>query len=381
MYLVPMRVQVLVSKKLKHEPITGIVETAREMKLASASAAHITRRMSKTQQKEYISNETSKLININENNDAVASSDLDKARRLLYLSHFFAQFSEAAWQFALILFLAAFTKYKSLFLISTYGVASGLSICMFGTQAGRFVDGSNRLFAASFFIWTENLSVLIATILCYLLLSLKTITTEAENVVLESLSWTERNFPNGALSPWTIFLLIGIHFWGSLASILDKGFLVAIERDWVVVMSQEVGPLRSAKAQKWLSETNVMMKQIDLSCQIMAPAVAGFVIGAIGDSTQQSASDLAGSALLVGAVNVAALIVEYFCTSRIYHLIPRLAEMPQQAIVLGNADLDFEETNGLKGCAINCQLIKLPPGLKVYMDQSVSWAGIALSLL
>lgn len=314
-------------------------------------------------------NEASSLITSHQVHDA-SSSDVDKARRLLYLSHFFAQFSEAAWQFALVLFLAAFTMYKSLLLISTYGLASGLSICMLGAQAGRFVDGSDRLVAASLFIWTENLSVLIATILCYLLLSFRP-TVEVEDIVTEHLSWTERNFPSGALTPWSITLLIGIHFWGSLASVLDKGFLVAIERDWVVVMSHEAGVRRPEVAQKWLSETNVMMKQIDLACKVMAPAIAGFIISAFeGSTNRQSNSKLTGAALLAGATNVAALIVEYYCTTRIYRLVPTLAEMQHQA-----------KRTGPKTKSIKCQIMDLPHSLKVYMNQSVSWAGLGLSLL
>jgi hypothetical protein len=321
------------------------------------------------QQHDRSSNETSELITRNETNRP--AEPLKKARRLLYLSHFFAQFSEAAWQFALILFLAAFTNYKSLFLISTYGVASGLSIFLLGTKAGRFVDGSNRLFAATFFIWTENLSVVMATILCYLLLNQPP--TNEDTAVPESLSWAERNFPVGALTPWSIFLLIGIHFWGSVASILDAGFLVAIERDWVVIMSQEVGPKGSQKTQKWLSETNVMMKQIDLTCRIVAPALAGLVLGAFDNSSQQqTGSDLASAALVVGAVNVAALIVEYSCTFRIYHLIPKLAEMTHRLAVPGS-----ELTNKHLGW----RRIELPPALRIYMKQDVAWAGFGLSLL
>ena len=331
---------------------------------------------------QYTSNEASTLIKSNEKNEAAAddSSDLAKARRLLYVSHFFAQFSEAAWQFALILFLAAFTEYKSLFLISTYGVASGLSICLLGAKAGRFVDGSNRLFAASFFIWTENLSVLIATVLCYLLLNITPINNNTEEeeaaIVSESPSWTNRNFPHGALTPWSIFLLIGIHFWGSLASILDAGFLVAIERDWVVIMSHEV----SGKTSDWLSETNVMMKQIDLTCRVVAPALAGFVIGAF-DNSAHKGSDLTGAALLVGAVNVAALIVEYCCTHQIYHLVPKLAEMPRHAMVSRNTELDLHVHSELVSSNMKCRIMKLPSGLKLYMDQPVAWAGLGLSLL
>merc|ERR1711982_182561 len=68
----------------------------------------------------------------------------------------------------------------------------------------------------------------------------------------------------------------------------------------------------------WLSETNIAMTQIDLSCKSLAPAVAGFLLTTFGDN-------LKDAALFVGALNICCLIVEWFCTAHIYRLIPDLA--------------------------------------------------------
>jgi hypothetical protein len=88
--------------------------------------------------------------------------------------------------------------------------------------------------------------------------------------------------------------------FGSLEAVLDKAFLVLIEREWVVIMSQvaanNVDDTAAAAAgdtttvvatasaavgepnrTSWLSETNVVMKQISLGCQVVAPAVTVFV--------------------------------------------------------------------------------------------------------
>ena len=144
---------------------------------------------------------------------------LAKARRLLYLSHGFAQFSESAWQFALVLFLAAFSNYRSLLLISTYGLVSEMSVCLLGASTGRFVDGADRLYVARFFIWIENLGVLIATSLCYWLLTI--------HPTVEDVSGDQQTFQGIPVDPLSVTLLLGIHFFGSLAKVLDKGFLVA----------------------------------------------------------------------------------------------------------------------------------------------------------
>ena len=73
--------------------------------------------------------------------------------------------------------------------------------------------------------------------------------------------------------PMSLILLIGVHLFGSVALVLDQAFTVAIERDWIVVLSEENASKEEAEA--WLSSTNVALRQIDLTCKVVAPAVAG----------------------------------------------------------------------------------------------------------
>ena len=328
---------------------------------------------------------------------------LKHARRLLYVSHLFSQFSEVSWQFCLTLFLAAFTDYSSLILVSTYGLTSGIAVCLTGSKAGRFIDGTNRLFVARTFIWTENVSVLIATLVCYALLARArgADDPEAFNAKLDGAAWSYwfRSRMNGVpLDIVSVLMLIGIHILGSLAQILDRGFIVAIERDWIVVMSRLASPsyntqsttqhIPDATEREWLSMTNVSMKQIDLSCKVAAPGVAGFFIGAFNDGTDpHHGGDLSGAALLVGLVNVAALVVEYVCTARIYHLIPDLAiektrpsrGSPQHddASTLCTPEENTDESERPSSCGI----CKLPSGLQTYLDQPISLGGIGFALL
>jgi hypothetical protein len=332
---------------------------------------------------------------------------LQHARRLLYVSHFFSQFSENAWQFCLILFLAAFANYSSLILVSTYGLTSGIAVCLTGSKAGRFIDGTNRLFVARTFIWTENVSVLIATLFCYFLLASRAEDANDREAFHASLNgpawsyWFRSRLDGVPLDALSVVMLIGIHLLGSVARILDQGFIVAMERDWIVVMSQsshgyeeaqastEHGPNATARA--WLSTTNVTMKQIDLSCKVAAPAVAGFIIGAFDNGTDpHHGGDLSVAALWVGFVNVAALVVEYVCTARIYALIPDLAVKEARPCPTSSQDAsefastpstaeentdEIELTN--KGCGIG----KSPDGLKEYLDQPISLGGISIALL
>ena len=316
--------------------------------------------------------------------------NLQHAQALLYLSHFFAQFSEGSWQFTLILFLAAVSDYQSLFLVSTYGMTSFAAVCLGGPRVGRFVDRANRLFAAQRFIWFENLGVILASLLCYFLLrhvqttqmlqgsefTATVVNTTVDNVSLSSSSsssWRDEYLHGVPVDVLSILLLIGIHIFGSLAQILDHGFLVAIERDWIVVMSTQCRP---SQAKEWLSQTNVTLKQIDLSCKIVTPAVAGWVVGATADLTK--------AALLVGILNVGSLVVEYVCTAHIYQLVPALTS---RTLATVGQTVDCEELGKhvpeqtRKEINAPRNLCLMPYGLGIYVKQPIAWGGFGLALL
>jgi Ferroportin1 (FPN1) len=353
------------------------------------------------------------------------------ARRFLYASHLSAQFSEQTWQFSLLLFLAAFTNYSSVFLVSTYGLLSGLSVCLAGPAAGRyFVDSCrwSRLFAAQVLIGTQNLCVLVATACCYyVLVSLNSnVVTNAHNGQEEAiLDWFQERLPGVPLTVSTVLLVVGIHIFGSTAQVFDSSFLVAIERDWIVVMDQAsklhhvTRPEQTTNTSAWLSETNVVMKQIDLGCKVVAPAVAGFLLGAAsphtamptqnntahthGANQQTAAHSLATAALLVGMINSISLAVEYFCTARIYKLVPALAIKTDTSVAK-----DTRSTNDIRANLVLPSSIKdetssqesvsvpshwvaaslyrivekvVPSGLRTYFSEKISWAGLGLAML
>lgn len=328
-------------------------------------------------------------------------ANLQHARRLLYVSHFFNQFSEQIWQFSLALFLAAYTDNASIMLVTTYGLVTNLFILFFGSSVGRYIDGSNRLTVARQFIGLENLTVVTATVLCYVLLSKDAdiVNSETEDVVIDASSSSLYDLKS-------VILLIAIHLLGAFAMCLDTGFLVAVERDWVVVMSLSACNQRKLSKEEskntqndWLSSTNVKMRQIDLSCSILAPAFAGIFIGLFDNGAgKHHGYYLRGAAVFVGAVNVAALVVEYICTAKIYHTIPDLARNAsvtqntmEEATRLnkgGGGDSDnLEEgedgearNNGNTG-KTGKRSMKILEDLELYFSQSICWAGFSLALL
>jgi len=346
------------------------------------------------------------------------SQNMPHVRRLLYLSHFFAQASEISWQFCLTIFLAALTQYKSLLLVATYGLTTGTAVTLLGSTVGHLVDRTNRLVAARRFIVTENICVILATLCCFQLL-VRTRTSQqiillnndnhdggddggdgdsgaATTDNISNLNWNETilhtasnsysSIPTDHLS---LVLIVGIHILGAAARVLDEGFLVAIERDWVVVLSTRVKQDHGDRA--WLSETNVAMKQIDLACKVAAPAIAGFLIAQVENSA---------TALVVGGINVLSLIVEYYCTTIIYHSVPVLAHLKHQTDDgTDNSTEDGEECNDeVKAIPLTQPLTHhvtpdnnnndnwectglLPYGIRFYLQQRTACSGIALSML
>jgi hypothetical protein len=67
------------------------------------------------------------------------------------------------------------------------------------------------------------------------------------------------------------------------------------------------------------------------------------------------------------------ILILLFSTSKIFHQIQNLStkQNPRVSSNFDEAEDDDRE----------CRPVSLPEGLKVYLKQSVSWAGIGLSLL
>ena len=309
---------------------------------------------------------------------------LNGARRLLYISHLFATGSEVAWQFCLIFFLAAFTNYTSLVLVSTYGLFASLVVFAGGSHVGQYVDDTPRLEAAQYFIVRQNICVIIATLSCYVLF-LQPLSTSSSSNIPSSMT--------------AIACLIGIHIFGAAANILDRGLTVAVEKDWIVVMSTSVQMTDTINEEsslvststnsssskemnnKWLSETNIIMRQIDLACKAFGPVLAGFLIAAIDTSSQQKnhpPSKLRYVALIVGLLNLTSLFVEWYCMTHIYQMVPSLMIKPQKSTTPPQISMN---TSSSIFCRLSTTIHNYLQKWKMYSRQSVSLGGFALSLL
>lgn len=344
--------------------------------------------------------------------------NLTWARRILYASHAFAQASEISWQFCLTIFLAAFTNYRSLFLVSSYGLLSGFFTCVASGHVGKFVDRAPRLYVARALLISQNICVVFATVCSFLLLlkdspssdyltsATATATTQDDMHMdnyttsgiddTSTVTWLSSRLQNVPLDRYSVILFICVHILGVTADVLDKAFKVAIEKDWVVVLSDEAASCGEKKS-LWLRETNVAMKQIDLSCKVIAPALAGGLV---------ATGNLRFAAVAVGVLNFLSVIVEYSCTEMIYKVSPGLASKNASARqdINGNCNSDNlaiahnqndndtgngngnHTTNGdevdvVAAATKNVKLLKEDGMLRTYFQQPIAAGGLALSLL
>lgn len=163
---------------------------------------------------------------------------------------------------------------------------------------------------------------------------------------------------------------------------------------------------------RWLSKTNVTMKQIDLSCKVIAPAVTGFLIPLLSQSTTTTSSastmnntdpmvavvlkyNYTWPCLVIGFINIVALITEYVCTTQIFQRIPALSHCTTTQSVQQQEEQDKEEqdkegqdkeepqetTSILSKQYWNWSNRIVPEGIQIYSHQSSFYGGMALAVL
>lgn len=381
---------------------------------------------------------------------STTEESMSRARHSLYKSHLAAKFTEIGWEFCLVLFLSALTGYQSLALVSTYGLFSGLVVCLAGASVGTLVDAKKytRLEIIQFFILVQNVSVIIATACCYFLLrmvkdtSVTNVSWEPPDRYLASGSPTiTRHTFSNFIPPFnaeSLALLVAVHVFGAIAKLTDQAITIALERDWIVVMSKvaamdldedelefrteesgyeegasfdsndtlavySVGSLsisqidgmdtrviRKLKQKSWLSETNTNMKQIDLMCKVVAPAAGGFLFSAFDNNDPSTNNvdmdirhwyNLSYASVLIGFLNLLSLYIEYTSTKEIYDLVPLLSSRDSMK---DEKDCDVTEKPSKSPVAKSiggCGIFGLPQSLSVYLQQPVAAGGLALSLL
>lgn len=197
---------------------------------------------------------------------------------LLYTMHFFFAFVSRIWQIGIVLFLAQLTN-NSLYFVALSGLFSSSCIFLFSSSIGDLFDQYNRMTCMTIALLIKMISVSIGYFLCgeMLLLDLK------ETDLTQT------------------YQIYAIPIICAVADLSFSMITMNIEKDWVVVLSNGNSG--------WLSKTNSIMTQIDLSCNAIAPVVAGILF---------SFFDYHLVAYILLGVNGAATLGLYIFLKRLY---------------------------------------------------------------
>jgi hypothetical protein len=159
----------------------------------------------------------------------------------LYAMHFFFTFVSRMWDMGIVLLIAEITN-NSLYFVGLAGLLGSLSIFLFMSNIGVWLDETDRLEAVKLAITIKIIAVSIAYIICAIF---------------------EDTHEGTKFIAYTLPILCAI------TALSFKTITQSIEKDWLVVLSDGDSA--------WLTSTNSIMTQIDLTSSTAAPAVTGFI--------------------------------------------------------------------------------------------------------
>ncbi|ERS95363.1 hypothetical protein HMPREF1624_08241 [Sporothrix schenckii ATCC 58251] len=270
----------------------------------------------------------------------------------LYISHFLSTWNSRVFEFAAVLFLAAVFP-DTLLPMSVYAVVRGVAAMVFAEAVGACIDRVDRLVAVRASILGQRLAVAVSCGVFWAMLAkatastatrggvndaappaanLTTASSTTANALLlpgslldaffsaltgtsatSSVSSTAGTAPTPTATPSTP-VASGLFAVAVIAACVEKlGSilnLVAVERDWVVVLTEGNAPARR--------RVSARMRRIDLFCKLVGPLTISLVAAA---STRAALWATLG-------MSTASLVAEYFCIAVVYRRVPALRRRP-----------------------------------------------------
>ncbi|KAF9599246.1 hypothetical protein IFM89_036544 [Coptis chinensis] len=271
------------------------------------------------------------------------------------------------WEFSVALYMINVWP-DSLLFTALYGVVEAASTALFGPIVGRWVDRFTYVQVLRMWLFTQNLSFIVAGGTVTVLL------------VYSSLRFTS--------FPAFMSLIILTNISGAVGVLSTLAGTILVEREWIVVIS-------SGKSPETLTEMNSVIRRIDLACNLFAPVVSGFIISFVS---------LKDSAITFTVWNLVSVSLIYWLLISVYNGIPTLSEnnekrkarhsqndtVKSSSSLEGNKKfLSHDETDLESGQKCNWkeklveQFLRVPyvESWTVYLQQDVVLPGIALAIL
>eukprot|EP00730_Choanoeca_flexa_P001426 TRINITY_DN10629_c0_g1_i3.p1 TRINITY_DN10629_c0_g1~~TRINITY_DN10629_c0_g1_i3.p1 ORF type:complete len:568 (+),score=115.56 TRINITY_DN10629_c0_g1_i3:107-1810(+) len=249
----------------------------------------------------------------------------------LYVSHGFTAWTMRMWEFAVALMLMAVDP-DSMLLPAVYSLVISVAVTLFSTPIGQSVDRSSRLRTVQRSLAAIKIGFGVSAILVWMALK------------------QERS---AAYTRTISGLIILFTTLGHLGYIGNR---LSVEKDWVVAIVGE-------KNEEKLSQVNAILRRIDLSCKLLGPMAAGFIMSFAGMQT---------GALAIAIWNIGSGVPEYWLIKQLYNSAPVLAQRPPTPDAT---------TTRTRLSSVFSTFADLYGGWRVYTQQITLRPGIGLALL
>jgi len=222
-------------------------------------------------------------------------------------------------------------------LTAIYGLVIASAVILFGASLGKWIDRTKRLFAAKTFLIIQNTCVSLCAVL---------------------LSWfIVYKSEHPEISDWWVLLVSVIAIiLASVARLASSGVNIIIQKDWIVIIADHDNDK--------LAKMNSILRTIELTTYMLAPAAGGFLFSYIGDR---------GTGIFIAAWNILSVCLEYLLLIQIFRSHPKLADIKI---------FNIEEQNGEEDNKTKKNVFKdTYDGWKTYVNHPVRNAGLGLSFL
>ena len=221
----------------------------------------------------------------------------------LYISHFLSTWNARLFEFAAVLFLSAAFP-DTLLPVSVYAVTRGLSAMLFAEAIGGYIDRGDRLQVVRASIVGQRLAVIVSCAVFLRLLG--SADAPLRTLSLRSLFVHGRQLPARATAVVSAPFALAV-VCACVEKLCATMNLVAVERDWVVVLTEN-----NERARR---QVNAQMRRIDLFCKLVGPLSIALTAAVFGTKTAVWAT------LGMSAVSV---VAEYVCIALVYRRVPAL---------------------------------------------------------
>ena len=208
-------------------------------------------------------------------------------KRRLYISHLLSTWNSRVFEFGAVLLLAHIVP-DTLLPASLYALVRAASAICLSPMVGRYVDRGDRLKVARRSIVGQRAAVLLSCPAFWLL------------GIAPIFALSGRFNPMPLLSFGILSVLACVE---KVYSIMN---LIAIERDWVVVIAEN--------SSCELEALNAQMRRIDLACKLLGPLMIALI---------DAVSFVLVLEVILG-MNVLSLLIEYFAIADVYKMVPAL---------------------------------------------------------